>query len=175
MALRPVNTLFLDDNPSNLGEAKHFMPDIQTGGPEVIPDLIKQSGCMEKKDPTHKRLRQYKILEEKDLASKSYASNEAFLYDSDIQVVIHEDCLNQIQRIHELLLRSNQLNYTKKRIGIEELELILKDPEYNCGYVTAKDRFGDYGIIGFFARRKVEKQVNAAIAADNVIEFEPIE
>lgn len=153
MALRPVNVLFLDDNPSNLGEAKHFLPDIQIGGPEVIPELIKQVASLEKKDPTHKRLKQYKILEEKDTASKSYASNEAFLYDSDIQVEIHENCLNQIQRIHELLLRSNQLNYTKKRIGIDELEQILKDPDYQCGYVTAKDRFGDYGIVGFYAKK----------------------
>lgn len=153
MALRSVNVLFLDDNPSNLGEAKHFLPDIQIGGPEVIPELIKQVAILEKKDPTHKRLKQYKILEEKDTASKSYASNEAFLYDSDIQVEIHEDCLNQIQRIHELLLRSNQLNYTKKRIGIDELEQILKDPDYQCGYVKAKDRFGDYGIVGFYAKK----------------------
>lgn len=153
MALRPVNVLFLDDNPSNLGEAKHFLPDIQTGGPELIPELIRQVGEMEKKDPAHKRLKQYKVLEKKDIASKSYASNEDFLYDSQIQVEVHHDCLNQIKRIHELLLRSNQLNYTKKRINIEELESILSDPTYECGYVTVKDRFGDYGLVGFYAKK----------------------
>ena len=153
MALRPVNVLFLDDNPSNLGEAKHFLPDIQTGGPELIPELIRQVGEMEKKDLAHKRLKQYKVLEEKDIASKSYASNEAFLYDSHIQVEVHHDCLNQIKRIHELLLRSNQLNYTKNRISIEELEAILSDPGYECGHVTVKDRFGDYGLVGFYAKK----------------------
>lgn len=153
MALRPVNVLFLDDNPSNLGEAKHYLPDIQVGGPELIPDLIRQVNSLEKKDVQHKRLAQYKVLETKDIASKSYANSEAFLYDSNIQVEVHCDCLNQIQRIHELLLRSNQLNYTKNRISIEELESILSNPEYACGYVTAKDRFGDYGIVGFFAKK----------------------
>lgn len=152
MALRPVNVLFLDDNPSNLGEAKHFLPEIQTGGPECVKELIEQVGATEKKDTQHKRLKQYKILEEKDTASKSYASSEDFLYDSHIQVVVHHDCLAQIQRIHELLMRSNQLNYTKKRISIEELELIMKNPEYDCGYVTVKDNFGDYGIVGFYAK-----------------------
>ena len=153
MALRPVNVLFLDDNPSNLGEAKHFLPDIQIGGPELIPELIRQVAAMEKKDSAHKRLKQYKILEEKDTASQSYASNEDFLYDSHIQVEVHHDCLNQIKRIHELLLRSNQLNYTKNRISIEELESILLDPAYECGYVTVKDRFGDYGLVGFYAKK----------------------
>ena len=153
MALRPVNVLFLDDNPSNLGEAKHFLPDIQTGGPELISELIQQVAAMEKKDPTHKRLKQYKILEEKDTASKSYSSSEDFLYDSHIQVEVHHDCLNQIKRIHELLLRSNQLNYTKNRISIEELESIISDPAYECGHVTVKDRFGDYGLVGFYAKK----------------------
>ena len=31
MQLRPVNVLFLDDNPSNLGEAKHFCAGLQIG------------------------------------------------------------------------------------------------------------------------------------------------
>lgn len=153
MALRPVNVLFLDDNRSNLGEAKHYLPDIQTGGPDLIPELIRQVASLEKKDIKHKRLSQYKVLETKDEASKSFASSEDFLYDSHIQVVVHEDCLNQIGRIHELLLRSNQLNYTKNRISIEELESILSNPEFKCGYVTVKDRFGDYGIVGFYAKK----------------------
>lgn len=154
MALRPVNVLFLDDNLSNLGEARHFLPEIQTGGPEMIPELIRQVGLLEKKDLKHKRLAQYKVLETKDQASKSYASSEDFLYDSQIQVEGHHDCLNQIQRIHELLLRSNQLNYTKKRISIEELESTLCSSEYDCGYVTVKDRYGDYGIVGFYAKKE---------------------
>lgn len=151
MALRPVNVLFLDDNPSNLGEAKHYLPDIQTGGPELIPELIRQVGALKKMDLEHKRLAQYKILETKDQALKSFSSSEDFLYDSHIQVEVHTDCTNQIGRIHELLLRSNQLNYTKKRIGIEELGSVLTDPAYKCGYVTVKDRYGDYGIVGFYA------------------------
>lgn len=152
MALRPANVLFLDDNPSNLGEAKHFLPEIQVGGPDLIPELIDQAGRLEKKDLQHKRLDQYRILEQKETASKSFASSEEFLYSSRIQVQIHHDCLSQIQRIHELLLRSNQLNYTKKRIGIEELEAIVCNPSFDCGYVSVKDRFGDYGIVGFYAK-----------------------
>ena len=49
-------------------------------------------------------------------------------------------------------MRSNQLNYTKNRVGIEELEAVMKSPDYDCGYVTVTDRFGDYGIVGFYAK-----------------------
>lgn len=154
MALRPVNTLFLDDNPSNLGEARHYLPDIQIGGPDTIGELMEQVSVAEKKDTEHKRLKQYKILEEKDTLSQSYASSEDFLYDSRIQVAIHHECMSQIQRIHELLMRSNQLNYTKKRITLEELRAVIEDADYDCGYVTVLDRFGDYGIVGFYALKK---------------------
>ena len=153
MALRPVNVLFLDDNLSNLGEARHYLPDIQTGGPELIPELIRQVASLEKKDLLHKRLAQYKVLETKDTASKAFASSEDFLYDSHIQVQVKKDCESQVKRIHELLLRSNQLNYTKKRISQEELEAILSDSDFDCGYITVKDRYGDYGIVGFYAKK----------------------
>lgn len=153
MALRPVNVLFLDDNPSNLGEALHYLPELNVGGPEIIKDIINQVNGFEPKDLAHKRLKQYKILEEKDTASKSYSNSEDFLYDSQIQVSIHNDCVNQVDRIHELILRSNQLNYTKKRISKDELTLILQDSDYDCGYVTVTDRFGDYGLVGFYAKK----------------------
>ena len=153
MALRPVNVLFIDDNPSNLGEALHYLPDLNVGGPEIIKEIINQVDGLELKDVAHKRLKQYKILEAKDTASNTYSNSEDFLYDSQIRVSINNDCINQVDRIHELILRSNQLNYTKKRISKEELLGILRDPEYDCGYVTVTDRFGDYGLIGFYAKK----------------------
>ena len=151
MALRPANTLFLDDKPSNLGEVQHFLPDIQIGGPDIIHKIAGQVQSLDPKDKEHKRLKQYKILEKKHREASAYESNEAFLYSSHIQVEIHHCCLPYLDRLHELLMRSNQLNYTKKRIGIDELEALLKNKDYDCGYVTVKDAYGDYGIVGFYA------------------------
>ena len=153
MALRAINVLFIDDNTFNLQEAKHSSPDLQIATPEVIPEIIEQLQSLEKKDKSHTRLHHYKILEEKATAAETYDSNEAFLYASNIFVTIHKDCLTVVDRLHELLMRSNQLNYTKKRISLEELTSILNDDEYDCGYVTVKDRYGDYGIVGFYANR----------------------
>lgn len=151
MALRPVNVLFIDDNTFNIQEAKHYLPDLHVAMPDVIPDIISQLDNISKKDTSHKRLKQYKVLEEKAIVAESYDSNEEFLFSSNIQVQIHNDCMGVAERLHELLLRTNQLNYTKKRISLEELHSILKDPSYHCGYVTVTDNFGDYGIVGFFA------------------------
>ena len=153
MALRPQNVLFLDDNVHNLNEAKHILPDLQIAEPTAIQELIAQVATLPKKDVAHKRLKQYKVLETKAQEAKSYDSNEAFLYASNIRVEIHTDCLNQTERLHDLILRSNQLNFTKKRISQGELISLLNDNHYQCGYVSVIDNYGDYGIVGFYALR----------------------
>ena len=91
------------------------------------------------------------MLEQKQAAKSVASSNEEFLYSSMTQVQIHYDCLAQIDRIHELVNRTNQLNYTKLRSTKEELVSILNDKNYQCGYVTVNDKFGNYGIVGFYA------------------------
>lgn len=151
--LRPANVLFLDDNPSNLGEAEFSCPEIMTGTPDILPDLIADAQKTEKKDPTHKRLRQYRILEEKHQARAEFSSNEEFLYKSNICVTISSDCMSNIERIHDLILRSNQLNFTKVRSTKEELAKLFSDTDSDCGCVSVRDDFGDYGIIGFYAEK----------------------
>lgn len=152
MALRPINVLFIDDNTFNLQEAKHYLPELQIATPDCISGIIEQVKLLDKKDATHRRLKQYKVLEEKVQAAESYDSNEAFLYASNIRVTIHQNCVDIIERLHELIVRSNQLNFTKKRISLEELSAIIVNPEYECGYVSVTDNFGDYGVVGFYAK-----------------------
>ena len=154
MQLRPVNVLFIDDNHSNREEVRYFCPDIMVEGPEIIPQLVLDVQKSNKKDIEHKRLKQYKILEQKDREKTHYVSNEEFLKQSNIQLEIKTDCLNQIERIYDLLQRSNQLNFTKVRSTQEELKELLDDKETECGYISVSDRFGEYGIVGFYALRE---------------------
>ncbi len=154
MQLRPANVLFLDDNPSNLGEAVHFCPELMTGTPEQIGTLIADAAAAPVKDPEHKRLKQYRVLEEKHQAKEAFSSNEEFLYQSNIQVQISDNNLPNLARIHDLILRSNQLNFTKVRSTEEELLALLQDETVTCGNVSVQDRFGDYGITGFYALKE---------------------
>lgn len=154
MQLRPANVLFLDDNPSNREEVRYFSPDIMVDGPEVIAQLLKDAQSSSKTDYEHKRLNQYRVLEEKNHEKLHYSSNEEFLIESNIHVSIQHDCLNQLDRIHDLILRSNQLNFTKVRSSLEELRTTIEDHDIQSGYVSVVDRFGDYGVVGFYAVRK---------------------
>ena len=152
IGLRAANALFIDDNHLNLEEVSYYNSGIMVCSPNDIPSIFEWIRSSDLKiDSTHKRLYQYKVLEKKDEERKSYISNRDFLLSCNIMVDINYDCINEIDRIHELIMRSNQLNFTKKRSTREELEKTLKSQNSKCGTVHAKDRFGDYGMVGFFA------------------------
>jgi len=153
MSLRAENVLFIDDEITNLEEAKHYSPEIMVASPQIIQELIEFVAKQEKTDLNHTRLKQYKLLEKKETEKKEYDNNEEFLYACNIKVNIIEDCMPELTRIHDLLSRANQLNYTKKRISKEELKELIENKDATCAYITVNDKFGDYGIVGFYAIR----------------------
>lgn len=152
--LRAENTLFIDDNVSNLEEVKFYNPGISAVLPDFLENNILNLRSFEgKTDIMHSRLNQYKILESRIIEEVKYGSNEEFLRASHIKIEICENCISEIGRIEELIQRTNQLNYTKKRLDLFSIEKLLCNKEYECRYVKAKDDFGDYGIVGFYALR----------------------
>lgn len=151
MHLRPVNVLFLDDDKRNLNEVKNKLPDINCALPDIIPDLQKQIDASFKIDIGHKRLNQYKVLEKKQVDSQKFGKDTDFLKSCEIEIYIGRDCEQKSDRIYELMQRANQLNYTKLRSSKEEFEALLCNAEFECAYIACKDKYGDYGIVGFYA------------------------
>ena len=152
--LRAEQVLFIDDSVGNLQEARYFVSDLQVSGPEIIDDLLSLPQLAGRADPTLERLTRYKLLEQKAIdRENTEGSNEDFLRSCNITVVIGVDCLAEprFDRISELIGRTNQLNYTKRRLNDEELVALLSDPTRSSGYVSVSDRFGDYGICGFYS------------------------
>ena len=156
MQLRAENVLYLDDEIYNLQEVIAFVPDIMVSTPDVIPTLIESCSASEKKDVNHSRLNRYKILENKNKDKDLCSDNTAFLKSSSIIVQIKEDCENNITRILELIQRTNQLNFTKKRISHNDLVSLLQNPDNQNRYVECRDKYGDYGIIGFYSLKNGE-------------------
>lgn len=149
MKLRAENVCFVDDNISNLNEALFYSKELMAVLPEELEKIVNYP--FKATDVEHKRLKQYKILETKKASRDKCSSNEEFLFSCNIRVDLCDDCEKHIDRIHDLILRSNQLNYTKNRCTMEELAATIVDPTVTSGYVTVRDNFGDYGIVGFYA------------------------
>lgn len=157
--LRADNVLFLDDNHLNLKEALHFAPKLMVAHPiDVLPGLLSTAQSRGKNDVALTRLNQYKQLERKlhDFTANTN-SNEDFLRSCGIQVTLDHDIESNLDRVIELINRSNQLNFTKVRIQgkAEEAKLRRKlcDREVYAGIVRVSDKYGDYGIVGFYLKK----------------------
>jgi FkbH-like protein len=152
MGLRAVNVLFIDDNSGNLHEAVHYNPGLQTALPALIDELLDQPQLAGKDDRDLSRLRQYRVLERKrDDRAGSSGSNEEFLRASEIRVELGTDCESRAERLVELINRSNQLNYTKRRFSVDEFRAMLADPDRDTRYVGVRDKYGHYGICGVYS------------------------
>ncbi len=164
--LRAATVMFIDDNVTNLNEALYYSPGLQIAEPDFLGSLLDDPRFTGKPDPELKRLKNYRVLERKladqarlggDAGAGGASDNLRFLRDSDIRISIHTSVEDQFARVHELVNRTNQLNFTKNRWP-EELaaarEQFRKEQAADfyghSGYVKVADRYGSYGMCGFF-------------------------
>jgi len=156
LQLRTENILFVDDNYGNLKEVEYYCPGINTINPlddgfdSAIKKIINGTSG-------ESRLQRYKILEQKSKELHKFSDNKDFLINSEIEIRIvrNPESLSFKERIIELGNRTNQLNFTKSRFKdpkdfSEQFELD-KSIAMNHGVIFVRDKYGDYGLVGFYA------------------------
>lgn len=164
MQLRPANVLFVDDNPHNLGEVRHALPDIQTLDATAADADMQLAGLLALQTGTRSRVAEYRMLEAKkrDRAAAPAQSNEAFLRASGLCACAPAlmDNLDFAPRIAELINRSNQLNYTQSRVDLESLTAqIINVNRHDSLSIFAWDKYGRYGLVGFAMYDIVDKRL----------------
>jgi FkbH-like protein len=152
MNLRAANVLFVDDNALNREEVSFHNEGIQVISPEEWDRI--DCSSWGKDDNKLSRLNNYKLLENKSVAATNYdGDNEEFLHKSEItaQVIKLDPTTIDMDRVVEILNRTNQLNFTKRRFksGIAQLLFTLKKSGSTAYVVRVADKFGDYGLCGF--------------------------
>lgn len=147
--------MFIDDNSSNCREVEHYNEGITTYTSPT--DMV--VNWKEYKDDTElARLNQYKILEKKAEFRVSCSDNTDFLRQSNIRLSFIKDYSSHIDRLEDLINRSNQLNFTKFRIGVSDIESLMQNPNIESAAISVVDNFGDYGICGFYALETKSKR-----------------
>ncbi len=150
MNLRPANVLFVDDEPIQRQEVIYYNDNIMVQSEKIVRVLLESKWPKTDVD----RLEQYKLLEARTNAKKEVGDRIAFLRQSNITVKIYHNCRSKINRLYELYIRTNQLNFTKNRVSKKEFKKQIMSNTYDCGYITVKDKYGDYGIVGFYALKE---------------------
>lgn len=151
MGLRDTNALFIDDNYSNLQEVVFYNPNISVIHADSADGLLDHPMLKGKNDASRSRLQQYRILQEKTQSRKSFEDNEAFLADSQIKLEVLPYHSGMLERVVELVERTNQLNFTKNRMDQSALAALLSKDTVEAACISVSDRFGDHGVVGFYA------------------------
>ena len=150
---RHENSLFIDDNVVNLNEVKYLYEKINVLNAKEVNIIEALDLIIKNTNPNSSRFNQYKQLEKKVKVKEEFVSNEDFLKQSNIVVEIidinNENKKKYIDRIYEMVDRTNQLNFTKKRDSKKEILKKISYGKFNSKIVKAMDKYGNYGIIGF--------------------------
>ena len=143
---------FIDDSPFERAEVSHELPEIRVFTEADVPELLDRPEFDVLVTPESKQRRAFYASESqrKEKALEYGDRYETFLKTCQMEAVLFKPTeVEQVERCLELLHRSNQLNLSTHRYAREEFKQLLEQPNVLSVCTTCRDRFGDYGIVGF--------------------------
>ena len=145
--------VFLDDNPMELAEVSSAIPQVVCI-PAIkdgmhIGRFIEHLWAFDRLVVTEEdknRVKFYKSDIQRSESAKNYTYDD-FLKSLQLNVIIKSLEEDNLERAIQLSLRTNQFNMLTKRLNLKEFTAGLEKGDKYWS-ISAKDRFGDYGVIG---------------------------
>lgn len=143
--------LFVDDSEFELQQVRSSCPGVRTLDAKYYTSLLDMPECQVPATAEDIGRRQMYQIEQdrKEIASTFKEDYKAFLKYCDIKLTITSLDSNNLQRVHELTQRTNQMNFSGNRYTRDLLDEILLTTHLDTCVLTCEDRFGSYGIVGF--------------------------
>jgi len=150
--------IFLDDDPAECAEVAANCPDVLClllpRVPEARANFLHNVWAFDRWNVTNEDRQRpvaYRQAEQRTRARAESPSMEDFLAGLRLNVDISPPGSSQIPRVAQLLQRVTQFVTVERRLTESEIrrEIELHEVEYLV--VEARDRFGDYGLIGAIA------------------------
>jgi GT2 family glycosyltransferase len=135
----------------------------------IVPYLCRYYEKLVERDPDEKKLWNMKVLEAKENDRRVAASEETFLYDSDIHITINRNCMDVIDEIEGLILTADKLNFTGLVEGKKQLIRLLSDDWNETAYICARDKYCDYGVAGFYCINHWEDKAIHFLFSDGLV------
>nr|WSZ99700.1 HAD-IIIC family phosphatase [Streptomyces sp. NBC_00857] len=153
--------VFVDDSPYECGLVRRELPDVEvlrlSGEPALHTGTLLRDGWFDVRELTEEdRSRTVKYREElvRNDFLNSFSSIEDYLRELRIEVrlaALREENLN---RVSQITLRTNQFNLTTRRLQPQDLRTFAARPGNLVLTVNATDRFGDNGVVGAILYRR---------------------
>lgn len=143
--------IFVDDQAFEREEVVSTLAGVTALDAADVPALLNMPGCRLPVTEESRRRRQlYREQQQREQARES-STGGYFEFLRSCRMEIHIAPLNEtnLERVYELAQRTNQMNFSGNRYPLQQLEEIARKPDTRAMVISGRDRFGDYGIVGF--------------------------
>jgi len=147
--------VFLDDNPAEISLVEQMMPEVKSvlvprdaAGLTGVIEALLEFEKVQLLDDDVRKTELYLQNRQRTQQSVEAGDMQAYLESLGTSVGIREAVAADVVRAHQLFTKTNQFNLTTIRYGVGDVERFLASPDHKLLVVSARDRFGDLGIIG---------------------------
>lgn len=143
--------LFVDDSEFERQQVGSACPGVRVLDAENYLALPEMQECKAPvTDESRNRRKMYQVERTRQDSAKSFGGDyKSFLKSSNIKITIQPLSGENLERVHELTQRTNQMNFSGNRYNRELLRKILQTSTLDTYVLSCDDRFGSYGIVGF--------------------------
>ncbi|MFV0520081.1 MAG: hypothetical protein ACK5LY_07375 [Lachnospirales bacterium] len=146
--------IFIDNNPFECGQVSSILPEVDTyclnGSPTenlLLILNIKYIDFLNLTSEDLKKSESYLLEQRRNDEKNSFNDVNDYLASLNIKITITEVNDNNIDRVVQLINKTNQFNMTTKRYTKQEV-LDLLSNNYTIYSLGVSDKFGDYGLVG---------------------------
>ena len=158
--------VFIDDNPAERALVADQLPEVAV--PEVGSDVSRFAEILE-----HERYFEVHKVVQDDLSRSAYYGSNAqrsayqaefhdygeFLTSLEMSAEIGPFSPVYLERITQLINKTNQFNLTTRRYTSAEVEAISRDPGFITLYGRLADKFGDNGLVSVLIGHVINETV----------------
>ena len=146
--------VFFDDSPVEREQVRQALPDVEVV--EVPPDPADYVHALEEglwfesaalTDADRERSAQYRAEQQRREVQAGATNVTEFLTSLAMRAVVHPVDEPDMQRVVQLLSKTNQFNLTTRRHAAEDVRRLLTQEGAIGLTLRLTDRFGDYGLI----------------------------
>jgi len=142
---------FIDDNPFELDQVAQALPEVVRINAEDIPSLTSDARFQGSTSADARQRRHfYQEAIAREVAQLEFGSNYlGFLATCGITLEIKPYSPDDLERVAELVQRTNQLNFSGHKYTRPQLDTILANPQLEKYVLRSSDKYGTYGTVGF--------------------------
>lgn len=153
--------LFVDDSEFELAQVRWGCPGVRTLSANKYASLLEMKECdLPVTAESSQRRSMYRQEAVRRTAAQTFSGDYfEFLRDCQLSAIIEPLTPANLERVHELTQRTNQMNFSGNRYRRDVLQQMLNSETLDLHVLHCQDRFGSYGVVGFAVVDKLQPRI----------------